>query len=142
MSLIIILNRYIVLGAFALLGKMQIPYELKDAGMGIGDGLFSLENLPSGTIVWKFTAGVNVNIYNGEEAAEYLEKFKDIRDAQRWLDLTYGFKGNLCEITDDGKYMNHCTSPNCRTRENGDTYTIREIEAGEQLFEDYTVFGK
>ena len=46
---------------------MQISYERKDAGMGIGDGLFTLENTPSGTLVWKFMAGENVNIYNGDE---------------------------------------------------------------------------
>ena len=61
---------------------MQVAYERKDAGMGIGDGLFALQKIESGTLVWKFSAGVNVNIYNGEESSEKLAKFKDIQDAQ------------------------------------------------------------
>jgi SET domain-containing protein len=47
----------------------------------------------------------------------------------------------LCFIKDDGKYMNHSTEPNCGTdMSTGDTYAIRDIEPGEQLFEDYAKF--
>lgn len=47
----------------------------------------------------------------------------------------------LCLITDDGKYMNHSTDPNCLTdMETGNTFAIKNIKDGEQLFEDYRRF--
>jgi len=120
---------------------MQIAYEKKDSGLGIGFGLFALESVPSGTLVWKYSAGVNVAVYDGPAAAARLAQFSSLKDAQNWLDLTYGLHGKLHEISDDGKYMNHSTDPNCKTRESGDTFSIKDILPGEQLFEDYTTFG-
>jgi hypothetical protein len=47
----------------------------------------------------------------------------------------------LCAITDDGKFMNHSSHPNCVTdMETGHTYASRDIDPGEQLFEDYATF--
>lgn len=120
---------------------MQVPYEKKDAGLDVGYGLFSSETIPSGTLVWKYTAGVNVSIYDGKAAANRLALVPSLEEAQNWLDMTYGLNGLLHEILDDGRFMNHSDTPNCKTRENGDTYTIQDVQAGEQLFEDYTSFG-
>ncbi len=120
---------------------MQIAYEIRDAGLGIGNGIFTKEAISAGTLIWKFKSGVNVIEYDGEKAKQHLSKFAALQEAQNWLDLTYGLNGKLCEIIDDGKYMNHSETPNCKTDEKGDTYAIRKIAEGEQLFEDYTTFG-
>ena len=120
---------------------MQIPYEKKDAGLGIGFGLFAKAFIPSGTLIWKFIPGVNVKVYDGKAALNRISQFSSKKDAQHWLDMTYGLHGNLNEILDDGRYMNHSLEANCRTRENGDTYSIVDILPGDQLFEDYTTFG-
>jgi SET domain-containing protein len=50
------------------------------------------------------------------------------------------WKGVLCEIIDDGQYMNHSYSPNCITLGNGDVVALWDIHAGEQLFMDYSQF--
>ena len=121
---------------------MQISYEKKNSALDIGDGLFAKQFVPTGTLVWKYTAGVNVLVYDGKAATNRLANVPTLEMAQNWLDMTYGLNGFLHEILDDGKYMNHSETPNCKTRENGDTYALRDILTGEQLFEDYTSFGK
>jgi hypothetical protein len=120
---------------------MQIPYEIKDAGLGLGQGIFVKELVPKGTLVWKYSAGLNVLQYDAEAAANRLAALPTLEEAQKWLTFTYGFFGMLNEVIDDGKFMNHSKEPNCKSKETGDTYSIRDIEAGEQLFEDYTSFG-
>ena len=49
-------------------------------------------------------------------------------------------KGLCCEILDDGHFMNHSEEPNCVTRSDLSAYALRDIEAGEQLFEDYSTY--
>ena len=119
---------------------MQILYERRDSGLGIGLGLFSSRRVTSGTCIWRFQSGVNVSEYDEAATFRHLAK-KSLLEAQQWLDLTYGFRGKICEILDDGKYMNHSETPNCRTDpQTGHTYAIRDIHEGEQLFEDYSSF--
>lgn len=116
---------------------MQVPYEVQDTEWG--KGLFAAADIPEGTLVWEYRLGVNIMEYD-EQAALATLATKSFKECQRWLDLTYGQRGLLCEILDDGKYMNHSTTPNCKTRAGGNTYAIRNIAAGEQLFEDYALF--
>ena len=118
---------------------MQIPYEKRDAGLGVGLGLFAKAAVSAGTCVWRFKVGENVIEYDEEATILHL-KNKTLSEAQRWLDLTYGLRGKICEILDDGRYMNHSTSPNCKTDSKGDTYAIKDIAEGEQLFEVYGSF--
>eukprot|EP01041_Mallomonas_annulata_P003511 gene3511-6982_t len=118
---------------------MQIPYEKRDAGSDIGLGLFSTQHIRVGSLIWRFKAGENVLIYDRDAAYQHLRN-KTMAEAQNWLDLTYGLHGKICEILDDGKYMNHSVTPNCKTDANGDVYAITDIHTGEQLFEDYVSF--
>jgi hypothetical protein len=120
---------------------MQIEYDLKDAGHGVGLGIFSKVSISEGTCIWKFIEGENVHKYDAKAAEYHLSQFQTRGEAKRWLDLTYGFNGFLCEIIDDGCKMNHSITPNCKTDSNGDVYSIKNIAAGEQLFEDYSSFG-
>jgi hypothetical protein len=116
---------------------MQVPYEVKDTEWG--KGLFAAADIAEGTLIWEYKLGVNIVEYD-EQAALAALSTRTYKECQRWLDLTYGQRGLLCEILDDGKYMNHSTTPNCKTRAGGNTYAIRSIAAGEQLFEDYALF--
>ena len=116
---------------------MQIPYEVRDTEWG--KGLFTTAKVQCGSLVWAYCKGVNINEYDEASANAHLAT-KSFTECQRFLDLTYGQRGLLCEVLDDGKYMNHSTEPNCRTRHGGNTYAIRDIEIGEQLFEDYASF--
>lgn len=120
---------------------MQIAYELKDAGGDIGMGIFVTRAVLKGTMIWQYSAGINVNVYDAKTAASHLEAFATRVDARKFLDLTYGLKDLLHEITDEGRFINHSDKPNCLTDKNlGHTYASRDIDAGEQLFEDYTTF--
>jgi SET domain-containing protein len=116
---------------------MEIPYEIKDTEYGLG--LFAIVDIPVNTLVWQYKKGINIIEYDEEAALEHLAT-KTYKECQRFLDLTYGQRGLICEVLDDGKYMNHSIHPNCKTRPGGNTYTIRDIMVGEQLFEDYATF--
>jgi hypothetical protein len=39
---------------------MQIKYYLKD--IEYGKGIFSSESIPQGTLIWKFSSGINVRV--------------------------------------------------------------------------------
>jgi hypothetical protein len=120
---------------------MQVGYELRDAGEEIGLGIFVTARVLKGTLVWKYCAGENVNVYDEKSAIARLEKFATKKDCQYFLDLTYGLRGLLHEIIDEGRFMNHSLTPNCQTDKcTGHTYAVRDIETDEQLFEDYTTF--
>ena len=120
---------------------MQVAYELKDAGDDIGMGIFVTSAVAKGTMIWQYSAGINVKVYDSSSAALHLEKFTARTEATKFLDLTYGLKDLLHEITDEGRFMNHSNKPNCVTDKSlGHTYASRDIEAGEQLFEDYSTY--
>ena len=79
--------------------------------------------------------------FDRQQATDHLAKFEELSDAQNFLDETYGIHGQLGRILDDGKYVNHSLSPNCLTdMATGNTYALRDIELGEELFEDYNRF--
>jgi SET domain len=145
---------------------IRIPYAVKDADCG-GKGLFTVSKVSTGDLIWKFTEGQNVIMYDGDAASAHLSDLSPL-EAKSFLDATYGLKGEitekttclilnfevvlptfyyhiitdkLCSITDDGKFMNHSSNPNCFTdMETGYTYALRDIDPGEQLFEDYATF--
>lgn len=118
---------------------MQINYEIRPSRFG--KGLFTTQSIPSGTCIWKYTRNVNVIEYNETQCKTHLDSLQSESETKEFLDLTYGRYDTLCFITDDGRYMNHSETPNCKTNmETGHTYAIKDIEIGEELFEDYTSF--
>lgn len=123
--------------AFPGCSYMQIPYEVGVSEFG--SGLFATAFVSTGTLVWKYASGVNIREFNKQAATAHLSTMT-LNEAQRFLDLTYGQRGLLCEVLDDGKYMNHSENPNCKTNEVGDTYTIRDLHPGDELYEDYATF--
>ena len=118
---------------------MQIKYEIKPSQFG--KGLFTTQHITSGACVWKYTPNVNVIEYNETQCKTHLDSLQSKSEAKDFLDLTYGRFDKLCFITDDGRYINHSETPNCKTKmETGHTYAIKDIYIGEELFEDYTSF--
>ena len=105
-----------------------------------GLGLMSKEKIKKGEVVWKPTSK-NVILYNEEECIKYLNSIQSDLKKKFFLDHSFGVKNKLCLLLDDGKYMNHSLSPNCFTdMDTIITYALRDIEIGEELFEDYTKF--
>ncbi|CAM9678884.1 unnamed protein product, partial [Ectocarpus fasciculatus] len=104
-----------------------------------GKGLFATAFVKEGSLVWEYDNGVNITEYDEQTANTHLASLS-FHECQRFLDLTYGQRGLLCEVLDDGKYMNHSEVPNCKTSTGGNTYAIRDIQPGDELFEDYATF--
>jgi hypothetical protein len=119
---------------------MNIYYEIRDTDH-CGKGLFTLEDIQAGTCIWTYTLNKNVFEYDSAQSAAYLQSLPDLNAQQRFLDSSFGKGDVLCLITDDGQYVNHADAPNCKTDlSTGHCYAIKNIAAGEQIFEDYTSF--
>jgi hypothetical protein len=117
---------------------MNIEYAVHDTP--IGKGLFTLQLITKGTLIWTFLQNTNVEVFDEKACTKHLASLP-LAEAQTFLDTSYGLGDNLCLILDDGKYMNHSDDPNCKTDMlTGCTYATRDILRGEQLFEDYRCF--
>ena len=119
---------------------MNIHYEIRET-VNYGKGLHSLQFIPAGTCIWTYKLNENVFEFNETESIAYLNSLSSLAAQQRFLDASFGKGSVLCLINDDGQYINHMTNPNCKTDlSNGDCYAIKDIWAGEQIFEDYSSF--
>jgi hypothetical protein len=119
---------------------MEIKYEIKDSAE-YGKGIYATENVVAGARVWTYKLNINVFEYTERQLKSHLLNLPSLEEKQDFLNRSFG-KGNIiCLITDDGQYMNHADAPNCRTDlTTGDCYALRQIHAGEQLFENYQAF--
>lgn len=123
---------------------LKIHYAIRETAE-YGKGIFTLEDIPSGTCIWLYHLNENVLEFDAESSAVYLARLPTLADQQHFLNVTFGKGDVLCLILDDGKYMNHAESAdphcNCKTvLQTGHCYAVRDIKAGEQLFEDYATF--
>ena len=118
---------------------MNINYEIRETEY-YGKGIYTLDAISAGTCVWTYKLNENVFEYNEKECIELLNSLPNLKAQQRFLDTSFGKGEVLCLILDDGQYVNHAELPlyNCKTdKTNGNCYAIRDIVAGEQIFEDY-----
>jgi len=127
---------------------LSIPYEVRDTEFG--KGLFALADVKAGELVWEYRSvlskksGRSVNVIEYDQAAtvKHLAALTH-EEAVHFMDMTYGKGELLAQPLDDGMFMNHADPPNenCKTdMTSGDTFAIKDILAGSQLFEDYTTF--
>ena len=111
----------------------HIEYEIKPSTIG-GNGLFVKNFVPKHSLIWKYSPGRNVKVFNSEKSArEYLSSLCE-ENQYEWISHVYSFDGVVNEICDDGKYWNHSENPNSGSGINNDwdsTYAKRDIEAGE-----------
>jgi len=105
--------------------------ELKYIGIEIGYGVVATDFIPAGTITW-----VLDKLDREFSPAEFLSMqpiYQDILD-------TYTFrnnKGNFILCWDNGRYVNHSFNSNCLTTAYDFEISIRDIQPGEQLTDDY-----
>jgi hypothetical protein len=119
---------------------MNIHYEIRETE-NYGKGLYVLESVPAGTCVWSYKLNDNVFEYDEAQSIAYLESLPSLKEQRRFLDASFGKGPILSLINDDGQYINHSTTPNCKTDlSTGHCYAIQDIAEGDQIFEDYSSF--
>lgn len=101
-----------------------------------GTGLFADEFIPKGTIIWRFDERVDRLI--DREAVETLpEPAKS--HIYRYCGLLEN--GKYLQTGDNDRYINHSDAPNTVSRPFLEDLTAaRDIQAGEEITEDYRVF--
>jgi hypothetical protein len=131
-------------------GGFHVEYEVKDSQFG--KGLFAKTFIPKGTLLWKYKpgaqgeAGINVLSFRTEaEARARLEELP-AGDREFWMDHVYMFEGKLNEILDEGNLWNHSETPCTGLPPAGEqydlesSYSVLDIQAGEELLDDYGLY--
>jgi len=120
----------------------QVAYEVKESPYGFG--LFAGEFVAKGTLIWKYDSGVNVRTYKNLDDINVRLAELSVEEQEFFMSHVYLFDGVMNEILDDGKMWNHSESPNTGSGSGDDpnadwysSYAIRDIQAGEELFDDY-----
>jgi SET domain-containing protein len=124
-------------------GGFRVPYEVRPSAIA-GRGVFAIEPIERGTLVWEYEVGRSVLEYRSEaKLRERLENLTD-EEARFLLEHIYVWKDAAVEIIDDAKIWNHTPSPNTGFHpddpsigEGLGSYALRDIAAGEELTDDY-----
>lgn len=100
-----------------------------------GLGLFALEPIPAGTVVWRFVPefdcliGIDQVVGVPDVVQEFFDKYVALDGGTYLLEA------------DDSRFMNHSGSPNLVTGKGTEPMVAsRDIAAGEELTCDYRVF--
>lgn len=105
--------------------------ELKLISKEIGYGVVAKEFIPAGTITWALD----------ELDREFTpSQFKSMKPLYQNILETYCYrnnKGNLVLCWDYGRYVNHSFKSNCLSTAYDFEIAIRDIQAGEELTDDY-----
>ncbi|MCB0738949.1 MAG: SET domain-containing protein-lysine N-methyltransferase [Bacteroidetes bacterium] len=108
--------------------------ELKFISTEIGYGVFATTNLPKGTIVY-----VKDSLEHSVSPTDYLmhsAEMKQVIDKYSYIDEN----GNRIVSWDFAKYVNHCCNFNTISTGYGFEIAIRDIMAGEQITDEYSLF--
>lgn len=100
----------------------------------VGYGVFATERIPKGTIVYIKDSLEHViapEIYQQHDA-----EMKSVIDKYSYIDEL----GNRIISWDFAKYVNHCCNCNTMSTGYGFEIAIRDIEAGEQITDEYGIF--
>lgn len=99
----------------------------------VGDGVVATRRLPRGTLTW-----VRDPLDAGWPLHEVLAWPEAYREVLYRTCLRVG--DEVIQPWDHGRLVNHSCEPNCGGTERGFEVAIRDIEAGEQLTNDYATF--
>lgn len=120
---------------------MQVAYELRPSPIA-GLGLFAKERIPRGTLLWKYSEQSVKTFHNTHEILESF-KTRTPESILHFLEHAYCWDGHVCEIQDDGRFWNHSKNPNTGSslevnEDLASSFALRDIEAGEELLDDYS----
>ncbi len=119
---------------------MLVKTQVKESKIH-GLGLFAEEFIPKGTEIWKFTPGFDQKFTRDQILAFpkllqiYIYKYAWKSDRNKLY----------CLSSDNGKYFNHSKNPNVLSeyRDNEEevvTVTIKDIQPGEEILDNYSSF--
>lgn len=99
-----------------------------------GTGLFAAEDIPAGTVVWRFDASVD-------------SATQPTPDADMFYPYISKQTGRLITPGDDARHINHSATPNLDTRyedgvEEDINFALQDIKTGEELTLNYAGFAK
>lgn len=106
-----------------------------------GIGLFSDQFIPKGTEIWRFTPG-----FDQKFTREQILSWPDLLQIYIYK---YGWRSKksklYCLASDNGRFFNHSADSNVLSeyRDNEDevvTVAIRDIQAGEEILDNYSSF--
>ena len=118
-----------------------VRYEIRAEGSVAGKGIFAVEPIPRGALLWRYSPEVVVE----HDEASLRARVASLPTAEERVDLlehVYGWEGAVHEILDDGKYWNHSTAAAQNTGNHPDgsppgdgvsSYALRDIAPGEEL---------
>ena len=103
-----------------------------------GIGLFAGEDIPAGTVIWKFHSFIDKVLSQGKflNICKTLDNFT----LSHFLCATYKRNGRYFYITDNARFINHAEREyNILFRDDFTEIAIRDIRANEELLENYFI---
>ncbi|HVV14992.1 MAG TPA: SET domain-containing protein [Candidatus Paceibacterota bacterium] len=106
-----------------------------------GIGLFAAEDIPKGTLVWRFVPGFDLELTLGG--------FETLSEAAKDQMKHYAYiskkTGNYILCSDDARFFNHAAEPNVievqdENEQEPPNAAARDIKKGEELTFDYRNF--
>ncbi len=114
---------------------MMVDTELRESSIH-GIGVFLLEPVKKGQLIWRFDSRVD-RVYGEEELASLPKRAQDfLRIYSTWSEATQLWV--LCG--DNGRHFNHSTSPNTASAgiAYGDDIAGQDLPIGTELTSDYS----
>lgn len=123
----------------------HVPIVIRDTLDGRGKGIFAVNDISKGTLIWSMNDNVQC-FENEKELQEKLNSFDKYDDKRDFVVHLYPWKGKVYKILDGQDFVNHSDEPNCGSfssendQINDNLFAIRDIKEGEELLEDYRTF--
>lgn len=123
-------------------GGFVVPVEVKFIDSTIGHGVFAVDPIKQGTLLWTPKC---VTSHTIEEATAILNALSPM-EKKVWLRQTFVLSADPLHIcsnpTDPGRYMNHSFNANSGyASEEMPSVALRDVAAGEELTCDYSGLG-
>lgn len=119
---------------------MLVKTQVKESKIH-GLGLFADQFISKGTEIWRFTPGFDLK-FTREQILSFPEALQIYIYKYSWRSK----KSKLyCFSSDDGKFFNHSEKPNVLSEYRDDeeeviTVAIKDIQAGEEILDNYNSF--
>lgn len=105
--------------------------ELRFISEEVGHGVVATRRIPEGTITW--VQDRLDRVFTPEQLAAMEEPYRTILDKYSFRDAA----GDFVFCWDHARYLNHSFHPTCLPTVDGFEIAVRDIEAGEELTDDY-----